>query len=78
MQQADPLLLQNNQNRNPIGQQVEPERTQEQDDSQKGDEVASEGPRIREEDPAAEQVVNRTEDDGVRGSGEMKQHDRNE
>jgi len=65
MQQADPLLLRNNQNRSPIGEQVEPERTQEQDDSQKGDEIASDGQRTRENDPV-EQVVSPTEDEGLK------------
>lgn len=65
MQEADPLLLRNNQTRSPIGEQVEPERTQEQDDSQKGDEIASDGQRTREKDPV-EQVVSLTEDEGLK------------
>ena len=77
MQEADPLLLRNDQNRTPIGKQVERERTQEKDDSEKGDEGAAEGPQTREEDPV-EQVGSRTEDDGVGGSGKMKQLDRKE
>jgi hypothetical protein len=76
MQQADPLLSRNNHNRARNGLKVVPERRQQKENNQR-EEVASEGRRANEEDPAT-QVVNRTVDDQGRGSGEMKRHDRNE
>ena len=63
MQEADPLLLRNNQNRTPIGKQVERERTQEKDDSEKGDEGAAEGRRhsgwLMRNNPSVNQLINR-------------------
>lgn len=76
MQQADPLLSRNKQNRARNGRKVVSERRQQKENNQR-DEVASEGRRAKEEDPAA-RVINRTEDDQGRGYGEMKRHDHNE